>query len=91
MGRRARKISDLSKEKLWKLRQQVVLNSVFLEDYANDMGIDTKECCYFFDGYVEYLNEIAEGRGGKTNDFTYLRYDNKDNLYDWSLMVAATE
>lgn len=83
------KITDLTKDELWNLRQQIVLNSIFTKDYNNDMGIDPQECYTFFDGYVEYLNELAEGDGGVTNVDTYKDYDNADNLYDWALMLCA--
>lgn len=82
-------IKDLTKEQLWVLRQQIVLNSLFTNDYNNNMDIDPKECATFFDGYVEYLGELAEGDGGITDSDTYLKYDNADNLYNWALMLSA--
>lgn len=83
------KITEMTQDQLWALRQQIVLNSLFINDYNNDMGIDPKECATFFDGYVEYLGELAEGDGGVTSDDTYLKYDNADNLYSWALMLCA--
>lgn len=83
-------IKDLSKEQLWKLRQEIVLNSLFTKDYLNSFGINAKECQAFFDGYVDYLNELAEADGGVTHVDTFTKYDNVTNLYDWWAMVAET-
>ena len=83
-------IKDLTKEQLWKLRQEIVLNSLFLKDYNNSFGIDVKECNSFFDGYVEYLNELAEADGGVTHEDTFKQYDNPTNLENWFYMVIAT-
>ena len=78
-------IKDLTKEQLWQLRQQVTLNSLFLNDYCNSFGIDEKECNTFFDGYVEYLYEKAEIYQFATDDFFEIvdKYDNAENLYEW--------
>lgn len=83
-------IKDLNQEKLWALRQEIVLISLFTKDYINSFGISAKECQTFFDGYVEYLNELAQADGGVTHEDTYTKYDNSTNLYDWWLMVVET-
>lgn len=79
------KIKELSKEQLWKLRQEVVLNSLFTNDFENSFGIDAKECQSFFDGYVEYLSELVEEDSEKFNVVVVqaLDYDSPDNLYNW--------
>lgn len=84
-------IKDLNtKEQLWALRNEITLNSLFINDYSNTFDIDAKECCTFFEGYVEYLEELAEADGGVTDVDTFMKYDNATNLYDWWLMVAET-
>lgn len=74
----------LTKEKLYKLRDQITLNSVYVRDYENDMGIDTKMCCEFFTGYVDYLCELEKENGEDLDiwDF-FAKYDTIDNLWDW--------
>lgn len=84
-------IKDLTKEQLWKLRQEITLNSLFVRDYENSLGIDPKECYTFFDGYVEYLGELAIDAENvnlqEITDSDYLdlafKQDNKENLYNW--------
>lgn len=78
-------IKDLTKEQLWKLRQEITLNSLFLRDYENSLGIDPKECNTFFDGYVEYLVELENTDYGLNPDLSVIfdLYDNAENLYNW--------
>lgn len=79
------KFVDLHKDDLWALRQEIVLNSLFTADYNNTFGFDPKSMQAFFDGYVEYLWELAEGDGKANVDFTKVvdEYDNEDNLFDY--------
>ena len=82
------KIKDLTKEQLWELRQEITLNSIFIRDYENSFDIDVEECYTFFDGYVEYLGELATENIDLKNitDSDYLDLaleDNADNLYNW--------
>lgn len=86
-------IKDLTKEQLWQLRQQIVLNSLFVNDYSNSFDIDPQECCTFFEGYMEELWQIA------TNELDYRgtdvlwvieKCDNVDNLYNWWCDVVAS-
>lgn len=77
--------SDLKKEQLWELRRQIVLNSLFLDDYKNSFGFAPKSVQDFFDGYVDYLEELAKEDRNKT-DYVFLlfeKYDNADNLIDY--------
>lgn len=83
-------IKDLTKEQLWQLRQEIVLNSLFISDYENSLGIDAKECNTFFEGYVEYLWELATSELDYTgNDIMWVfeKLDNKDNLADYALSI----
>lgn len=83
------KLKDLGKTQLWRLRQDIVLNSLFLNDYENRYGIAPKEVCAFMDGYVEDLCNIAQENNIKTDsvgDIIEL-YDNKDNLYNYAMSI----
>lgn len=77
----------LDKIELQNLRSQIVLNSLYVDDYRNDMGIEEHKVCYFFDGYVSYLGELIEEDypDAKNNDwFGLLKdYDTIDNLWNW--------
>ena len=72
---------------LLELRKDIVLNSIHISDYENRFGIDPEEVCNFFNGYVEYLEELAEEdnfdfEGDNWEVFIYL-YDTDDNLRAW--------
>ena len=79
------KIKDLSKEQLKELRKEIVLNSLFTKDYENSLGVDAHECQEFFDGYVEYLEELENSDYGMGTDISTIidLYDNDDNLINW--------
>ena len=66
---------DLEKEDLQKLREEIVLNSHYFADYENSFGFNEKDIAYFFDGYVNYLQELSE------EDFLML--DDIENLWSW--------
>ena len=74
----------LTKEELWDLRKEIVLNSLFTSDYENTHHILPKNVQDFFDGYIEYLYELAE-ENGENPDIQDLciKYDNADNLENW--------
>jgi hypothetical protein len=69
---------DLDRDELWEIRKQIVLNSLFEYNYFVKEGYNPCDLSSFFDGYVDYLYEIAEDNGGEWTD-----YDNKDNLFCW--------
>lgn len=73
-----KKFEDLTSKELWQLRQQVVINSLFIADYENSFGYDARDLSYFFDGYVETLFDLESERGGLWTD-----YDTEENLYAW--------
>lgn len=78
----------LSKEKLIQLRKEIVLNSVFLKDYNNTLGIRKEKVYNFFEGYISYLYEIKEEKEGFNlayPDDVIDAFDNEDNLYNWYL------
>ena len=80
-------IFDLTDAQLVSLRKQITLNSLFYRDYRNTFGVDTHEVCDFFDGYVDYLFEIATEDGFPTDDAlaVFKEYDNAENLLAWRL------
>lgn len=84
-------IKNLSTKKLLQLRSEIVLNSDFLADYYNDLDIDENEAYYFFDGYVDYLENLAEEDGWTNLSIFDLvkKYDTKDNLRAYQYMIEA--
>ena len=78
----------LTQEQLKKLRGQIVLNSLYTNDYKNDMNIEIHDVQAFFDGYVSYLSELIDENGGekmtpKQRDKEFSRMDNEETLWDW--------
>ena len=59
---------DLSLRQVRKLRKQIVLNSLFVDDYENSYGIDPRAVQDYFDGFVDYLCEIAKTKSPKHVD-----------------------
>jgi hypothetical protein len=73
--------NKLTKAELWAIRNEIVLGSMFITDYANTFGYNPKDLSYFFEGYVDYLYELMEEDGAEDKDFE--KYDNEDNLLSW--------
>ena len=71
--------------KLWKLRKEIVLGSMYYSDYENSFGIPEKACCDFFDGFVEWCFIIeSEKENGLTEyEDIYKKYDNAVELWDY--------
>ena len=72
--------NDLTKKELWALRQEIVLGSLFYNDYKNSFGINEHACCNFFDGYLEHIEMIANE---ELEDIELREFDNESNLYDY--------
>lgn len=72
--------ADLTKEELWKLRNEIVLYSCMIKDYDNSFDFYPNDICTFFDGYANYLDELAIDDG---SEYPALEYDNEDNLWAW--------
>ena len=74
-------------EDVLKLRSEIVLNSLFISDYQNSIGLDPREVCIFFDGYVDFLAEKIEFDFGKLDGDDYFdalwEYDTPENLEEW--------
>ena len=75
----------LSKKDLQILRNEVVLNSLFTSDYENSFDLDTREVNVFFDGYLDYLEDLMlENDCTDENYFNNLRkYDTLENLWTY--------
>lgn len=82
-------IKDLGKTQLWRLRHDIVLNSLYLNDYDNRYDIPAKDVYEFMDGYLEELYYLAEQDNFESDDvFDVIdKYDNKDNLYNYALGI----
>ena len=80
-----KRFDELTKQDLTKLRKEIVLNSLYVHDYQNSFGFADESVCSFFDGYVSYLEELAEEDNFVCNTFFELanKYDTEDNLWSW--------
>ena len=81
-----KQLNELTKEELWQLRQEIVLNSHYLADYENSFEIDEQEVCEFFEGYYDYIWERAKGAAYDEEDITPQiidGFDNADCLEAW--------
>lgn len=96
-GAKVSRPTELGPRRLWNLRRQIVLNSLFQDDYRNGYGIDPAEAQSFFDGYVEFLYGLAEEDGffkdhAKDDAFGVLgAYDTPQNLWGYAEAVRASE
>lgn len=75
-------IKDLTPMDVLDLRSQIVLGSCYLREYQNDLGVDPKEAYDFFEGYIDYLEEIAEEYDTPFKP-TYLDLDSPSRLESW--------
>lgn len=78
---------DLTIDDILNLRKEITLNSVETRDYTNTLGVDPNWVANFFDGYLDYLVEIAE----EGNVVDFLDLDTEENLKNWAYIVAGTE
>ena len=53
---------ELTSAELLQLRKEIILNSILVYDYTNSFGFNSWDICSFFDGYVSYLEELAEDK-----------------------------
>jgi hypothetical protein len=68
---------QLTQKELWALRKEVCLNSLYVADFNNSFGFNAEDVSNFFDGYVSYLDEMAQELGGE-----WYQYDSHFNLWD---------
>ena len=74
----------LTENELWALRLEIVLNSLFVADYQNSFGYTPQSVCDFFDGYMDYLDELATEKYGSDRSLEQVfSFDNAKNLHDW--------
>ena len=80
-----KRFEDFTREDLWRLREEVCLNSLYLADYCNSFGIDAHSCCNFFDGFVSFIEDLMEEDGVTSEEWdkTFWSYDTIDNLERW--------
>lgn len=72
---------NLSKRKILKLRKEIVLNSMYMEDYENSLKLDPEEVYYYFDGYFDFLYENTPKRGSDAERLlAAFDSDSKENL-----------
>ena len=74
------KAGKFTRDELKQLRSEIILDSIYIDDYANSFNIDKELVQDFFNGYSDYLYELKEDPDGANpeNDF-----DNIDNLENW--------
>jgi len=72
--------NNLTKEQLWNLRKEIVLGSIYINDYKNSLNINPQAVCNFFDSFIEDAQQDDEGNfnNRKTEDF-----DNAEELYNY--------
>ena len=77
--------NELTESQLWKLRNEIVLCSLYYNDYENSFNLTTHSVCDFFDGYSDYLEELMVEDGFTDDDyFDQLgKYDTSSHLYEW--------
>lgn len=77
----------MNREMLWKLRKEIILNSLFISDYRNTFGIDPHTVCDFFDSYLSYLDEEMCAAIPNYDDSRFFdllpTYDTEENLWNW--------
>lgn len=76
-----KKFENLTHEELKKLREEIVVGSLYYDDYVNSFDFDCHDISYFFDGYESYLRELMEEDGADNSQFK--EYDNLNNLIGW--------
>lgn len=83
-----KRLEDFTREDLKKFRSEICLNSIYYADYENSFGISRSSASAFFDGYLDYLCDIAGEDGLDSRDehsweIILKKYDNIDNLQSW--------
>ena len=81
-----KRFEDFTKKDLTSLRNEIVLNSCYTSDYNNSFGISADSVAAFFDGYYDFIWELAEekyGKKGLTHEIDVAEFDNADTLEEW--------
>lgn len=74
--------NELTKEQLWKLRKEIRLGSIYIDDYKNSFGIEPQSVCNFFDSFIE---DAQQDDDGSFNNRNIKEFDNADELYNYYL------
>lgn len=72
--------NGLTKEQLWKLRKEITLGSIYVDDYKNSFGIEPQSVCNFFDSFIE---DAQQDDDGNFNNRNIKEFDNADELYNY--------
>lgn len=75
----------LTKNELKQLRNEIVLNSLFIKDYSNSLGVGEKKTCDFFSSFAEYIDSKAFEKCSNGSDYyeELERLDNIDELWNY--------
>ena len=75
----------LTKSELQQLRNEIVLGSLYLNDYENSLGIDPDAVYMCFESFLDYCWEEAEEIGIAADDIQdiYDKYDNIEDIYTY--------
>lgn len=76
-----KRFENLTDEELKKLREEIILGSVYFYDYANSFHFNCRDVAAFFEGYEGYLRELMEENDVDNSQFK--EYDNLNNLISW--------
>lgn len=78
-----------SQEKLWELRKEICLGSMYYSDYENSFGIPKEDCCAFFDGFIDDCWNIEGEKENGLTDYqdVYNKYDNAEALWNYFYSV----
>lgn len=72
--------NELTKEQLWKLRKEISLGSIYIDDYKNSFGIEPQSVCNFFDSFIE---DAQQDDDGNFNNRNIKEFDNAEELYNY--------
>lgn len=78
----------MTKQELQQLRNEIVLNSLYTDDYTNSFDIPARQVQDFFDGWIEYCSEDIEYTN-YTDYYNQLfdKANNIDNLVDYYIYM----
>lgn len=80
-------LANLSVDELKQLRADVVMGSIYLDDYENRFGIDPDYVYATFEGYADYLGELMQDEIPGYDDskfYDYLdEYDTPDHMDEY--------
>ena len=72
----------LTKNQLKQLRNEITINSVFLKDYSNSLYIKEKTAFYFFDSFMDYIDNTYNFNNMDFYELLEI-HDNIDELYQY--------